>query len=430
METFVHDLEMEKRLDQAVLTPELPYTPDNRPMFSAWEVGKVVRPGAPVLRLDTQIFELEKVYNRDPALDFLPIMDEHEVIRGYVLRSLFKAKLGQNAYSRNILLRPGRYISEIMQDHAVVLDARLTLPEASERLMDRPGIQLYDPFAIAYHGKYLGTATVKDVLRGLNFYQSKNLRACVDAQQRIQEFTPPLSDRFGFAGRIRQLDDLGGDFMLARRVNADLYFIAQGDVCGKGLPASNMVNTILSAIRSTLPYIGPHFKKGFSLKHAKMLVNTLNRFIANATPMEMYATAALFIADFKKGHLHYFDFGHNLVFLKRGAKVFTLPRNDLKSEVAPFFGMDPEAEARPISVKFSPGDMVVTYSDGFSEAMNKERQEFGEEAIWKSLKEKGWETTDEIADGLLEEVTQFKDGYRWTDDASIAVFQLDPPGSR
>jgi sigma-B regulation protein RsbU (phosphoserine phosphatase) len=78
-------------------------------------------------------------------------------------------------------------------------------------------------------------------------------------------------------------------------------------------------------------------------------------------------------------------------------------------------------EARAISLV--PGDMVVLYTDGITEARNMDNQEFGEETLTNLLKKSFKQPAAKVVEKVMSEVTEFSAGTPPMDDMTFVVIK-------
>jgi sigma-B regulation protein RsbU (phosphoserine phosphatase) len=115
------------------------------------------------------------------------------------------------------------------------------------------------------------------------------------------------------------------------------------------------------------------------------------------------------------GTLTYCNAGHNPPILLRADSVERL------EEGGTIVGLFEYAEYEDKTVKLVDGDLVVVFSDGISEAANREGTEFGDERIRQTVEQHRNESTSTIADAVISAVTSFATGAPMYDDYSVMV---------
>jgi len=115
------------------------------------------------------------------------------------------------------------------------------------------------------------------------------------------------------------------------------------------------------------------------------------------------------------GTLTYCNAGHNPPILLRADSVERLQVGGM------IVGLFEHAEYEDQTVKLVDGDLVVVFSDGVSEATNREGNEFGDERIRQAVEQHRNESTSTIADAVVSAVTSFATGAPMHDDCSVMV---------
>ncbi|MEQ9365103.1 MAG: SpoIIE family protein phosphatase [Leptospirales bacterium] len=406
-----------------------------RPIFSAYEVGKTARTAAQlsqatggrnvVLNEDTPTAQVHDMYQNYPEMDFLPVEDDAGRITGYIRRQMFFAALSQNQFMRDLLLKPDMRVAGIMDPRVVCLDSHTRLPEASEVLMQREDQVRFDPFVITHEGEFYGISSVRRVLDALNFYFKQDLIACDEAQRSVMrtgEFGASADSVLRAASKVEPLTGPGGDYSAVFDLNERLTLMVLFDVCGKGLKASQMVATIATSIRTMLEFDRRPEQLDLLQFDLSAKLHRLNRLVYDINPEGMYATGVAMLFDRSRRVMQLFDFGHSLVWLRRKNKIYNLCDSvefDASGGV-PFFGIDPELRIRGKNFQLRAGDALFVCSDGINEAKNREKEEFGTDAIMETLLSIGDAQDPDSILGEVERVwREFRGGYRQLDDVSM-----------
>lgn len=178
-----------------------------------------------------------------------------------------------------------------------------------------------------------------------------------------------------------------------------------GDVAGKGLGAALLCAKLQASIRAVLP----------ECRSPVDLGNRLNEILHRDGIENRFAT--LFYAEILPGtgRMRVLNAGHNAAIVLRRDGLARL------SASAPPLGMFPETEYREDAIDLAPGDLVVAFSDGLSEARNERDEEFGEarlETLAASLKGR---PAPEVGERIVREVERFLGDRRPLDDLSLFV---------
>ena len=197
---------------------------------------------------------------------------------------------------------------------------------------------------------------------------------------------------------------VGGDYF-------DVFPLSEGrtafliaDVSGKGLGAA-IVTTMLQGALSAMT-LGTDPARVF---------NHVNRFLCDHSEVGRYATVFFGILD-QDGHLEYINAGHPSPFLiRRGAaeEAFT--------EGSYPVGLVPEAEYTAACLKLEPGDTLVLFSDGVTEAMDPDDQLFGVRRLKQVLTGQMQCPLEQLQKCVLESVENFTRGAHQADDLTLLI---------
>ena len=197
---------------------------------------------------------------------------------------------------------------------------------------------------------------------------------------------------------------VGGDYfdVFPLGENRTAFLIA--DVSGKGLGAA-LLTSMLQGVLS-----------GMTLgTDPARLFNHLNRFLCNHAEVGRYATMFFGILD-EQGHMEYINAGHPSPFLiRRGVaqEAFT--------EGCYPVGLVPEAEYTSFCVKLDPGDTLVLFSDGITEAMDPEEELYGVARLREVLSGHMDTPLDQLQQCVLESVENFARGAHQADDVTLLL---------
>jgi sigma-B regulation protein RsbU (phosphoserine phosphatase) len=197
---------------------------------------------------------------------------------------------------------------------------------------------------------------------------------------------------------------IGGDFFdYTDRVDGSFGF-AVGDVSGKG-PAAALLTAKIQGLFSAEAAEGS----------PAQTIATVNRGLTRRAVEAKYATVFHATLD-AAGVLTYCNAGHNppLLYGPGGG----LRRLESGSMPVGFFSHVPYADK---TEQLRKGDVIVVYSDGVTEALDVQGQEFGEERLIKILQERSTDAATAILDAIVEEVKTFSAGVPQHDDVTAMV---------
>jgi sigma-B regulation protein RsbU (phosphoserine phosphatase) len=204
---------------------------------------------------------------------------------------------------------------------------------------------------------------------------------------------------------------VSGDFYeVHRRVGTGEPVLVIADVSGKGMAAS-----LLAASLDAL-LIGP-IEGGYS---TNSICERVGRRLHARTPPERYATAIIASLSPREGVLTYSNAGHNPGLLVRASGS----SERLGTTGVPL-GLFPSAEYESVSVALAPGDLVVFYTDGITEAVNDEGEEFSLLRLERVVKASAASTLGSVALAIEGAVEAFAGDRRFADDRTLLLLRRE-----
>ncbi len=200
--------------------------------------------------------------------------------------------------------------------------------------------------------------------------------------------------------------EVGGDYFDLFDLGENRIAFVLADVSGKGLGAALMTTMLQGALSATT--FGQHPAETFA---------HINRFLCDHAQVERYATMFFGTLD-AEGQLEYINAGHPSPLLIRNAKA-EAPYPAASCPV----GLIPDMEFASSVVQLQPGDTLVLFSDGVSEAMDPEQKEFGIERLKEAVASHASKPVAELQDAILESVQQFARGAHQADDITVLLLR-------
>ena len=200
---------------------------------------------------------------------------------------------------------------------------------------------------------------------------------------------------------------VSGDFyQVLERAQGQEVVLMVADVSGKGIAAS-LLTASLEALAA-----GP-IEEG---DPPDELCCALSRRLHRRTPPEKYATAFLAVLELTTGRLLYTNAGHNEGFLvRRNGEV------DELTSTGPPLGLLPTASFEAHQATLEPGDLLVLYTDGITEAQNPEDEEYGEERLADFCRSHRTDPLDSLARSLADDLQAFTRGIPFSDDRTLVM---------
>lgn len=233
----------------------------------------------------------------------------------------------------------------------------------------------------------------------------RDLALAEETQRSLLPRQIPKLDHLKLSAFCRPTRYVGGDFYDFQVMPAgDLLFVI-ADVSGKGVAASVLSSMILGCLQLRL-------QDGDTPAGA---LNRLNRFLCAKASGKFATMFVCSIAPDGKGQ--YISAGHNPAYLYRAADgtIDELPSTTLILGAFDFATF----EATPIEVR--PGDVLLAYSDGLTEAENVNEEMFGEERVKEIILKEAATGATRLHDALIASIAEFTRGHDQSDDITLVI---------
>jgi serine phosphatase RsbU (regulator of sigma subunit) len=217
---------------------------------------------------------------------------------------------------------------------------------------------------------------------------------------------PNLPD-VSVAGSTLSCHSVGGDCFDVIELGGGRHGFFVGDVSGKGISAA-LLATLLQGVFFTTAAMDISLPGVFS---------RVNQYLCERSGEDRYATVFYGILD-KLGRFEYVNAGHVPPLLKKKAGGL----EGLGSANFPV-GMFAEAEYQSARVQLDPGDFLVIYTDGVSEASNMMNELFEESRLRTIIENFSGDTVQQLGDAIREGMRVFTEGAAQSDDITILVIE-------
>ena len=207
---------------------------------------------------------------------------------------------------------------------------------------------------------------------------------------------------------------VSGDFYeFQQRDESDEQIIVIADVSGKGIGASLLAASFDSLLMGPIEVNYP----------PDVICSRVSRRLYAKTPPERYVTAFLLALDPSSGRVSYTNAGHNAGLLVRADGAI----QRLDATGMPI-GLMPFAEYERAEVVLAPGDLIVLYTDGLTEAANPDDDEFGLERLEAVVRRHAAEPLVALAVAIETAIEVFADGTPFGDDRTLVMLRREPAG--
>lgn len=228
-----------------------------------------------------------------------------------------------------------------------------------------------------------------------------------DLQRSVLPVDFPDRPAFHLFGLMQSAREVGGDFYDFFDLDNGRFAFLIADVSGKGVPAA-----FFMAIARTLLKTIALFET-----NPAVCVRQLNELLAAGNDQMMFVTLFFCVLDPETGDVEYVNAGHNPPFqIRRSGEVSMLdPSDDIA--VAVLSG----AEFTTRRLRLEPGEALVLYTDGVTEAFNSDDEPFGEARLEDTLAAAPASDPEAIANAVVAAVEGFERGHQQSDDLTLLV---------
>jgi sigma-B regulation protein RsbU (phosphoserine phosphatase) len=220
----------------------------------------------------------------------------------------------------------------------------------------------------------------------------------------------PQVSRCNVAARWQPASGIGGDCYDIVRFSSTRFGVSIADVVGKGLPAALLMSNLQAAVRA------------FATEEARpaQVTASVNRLLSRNIAVGKFVTFAYAIVDLTAGRIDYANAGHNpLLVMREDGRLERLGATGV------VLGVFPDAAYEDASVAFGPGDRLICYTDGITEAENHDGLDFGEDRLIAAIRScPAASAAAHILDTAAATVALWTGGG-FQDDATIIVVARD-----
>ena len=228
---------------------------------------------------------------------------------------------------------------------------------------------------------------------------------------------PPFPERrdLDIFAAITPAKKVGGDFYDFFFLDENRLCFAIGDVSGKGVPAAlfmAVVKTLFKAIAGRV-------------QNPAEILSTVNREICRDNDSQMFTTLFCGILDTRTGEIRYSNGGHNPPYHLSRAGVQQVPKTGGR-----VLGLLEETTYAGSRLVLGPGETLLLYTDGVTEALDPAEQFFSERRLESILTQINFASAREQIEHLTREITLFAAGAEQADDiTTLAIRFLGAAGS-
>ncbi len=205
---------------------------------------------------------------------------------------------------------------------------------------------------------------------------------------------------------------IGGDFYDVIKLSENKMLVVVADVSGKGIPAA----LYMSKVQAMIQFAAKIFHS------PKEILIEVNKQIHQKIDRKSFITTIVALFDLEKMTVKICRAGHNPVIYSVNGKLKLLKNKGMGLGLESEKYFDDNLEETELDI--SPDNMFVFYSDGLTEAMNKNREEFGTEKILEIINGHRGFACSLIQDEIISSVADFRGSAEQNDDITLVITKI------
>ena len=227
-------------------------------------------------------------------------------------------------------------------------------------------------------------------------------------QRSLLPETAPVVPGFEIALMNEPCYEVGGDYYDFLNMGPHTLLVVIADVEGKGISSAMVMSNLQATLRAMVLHI-------HSLND---IIESVNRMILEDTRGEKYMTMFLGLIDTKRQSIHYINCGHVPPFVVRPGQPEPIELTEGGMVVGLFDGVQYDRG----HVKLRPGDVIVMCTDGITESMDADQNEYGSESLVACVRQHADRSAPEIVTAASADVARFsREGTHIDDKVLIAI---------
>ena len=228
------------------------------------------------------------------------------------------------------------------------------------------------------------------------------------AQHALLPESLPADGEYTIFASYDSAQAVGGDYYDSFTLEDGRVVIAFGDVAGKGVPASLVMSRLSSVVRSTTNHVDD----------VAQLMGEINDHMCARAVEGRFVTFIISVLDPKTNTLTYANAGHMPLMVRHAdGSVDEYGEEEIGVPIGVMQGFPYEA----LTYEMQPGDAVVLYTDGVSEAMNPKDELYGTPELIEFVKKQPATNAEELGKAIREDVRRHADGREQNDDVTLMV---------
>jgi len=239
-----------------------------------------------------------------------------------------------------------------------------------------------------------------------------DLETAARIQQKIlpqEEPAYPDNHAFNIYGEMHTARQVGGDFFDYFMLDEKHLGFVIGDVSGKGVPASIYMavsRTMLKAIAS-------------QIDDPAECLDTVNMMLIPESDITTFVTVFYAVLNLETGKVRYSNGGHNLPYIVTKDGDVSMIDNTNGLLLGKIEGIQYETK----EIQLNPGDKILLYTDGVTEAMDENEEFYEEERLEEFLIKHAGDNINKLLRGIIVDVLKFANKAEQSDDITLLVME-------
>jgi serine phosphatase RsbU (regulator of sigma subunit) len=238
----------------------------------------------------------------------------------------------------------------------------------------------------------------------------KDLETAAEIQRNSLPDIPSEIAGMEIAAGYRACRDVGGDFYDFHYHSDNMISLVIADVSGKGVPAALFMEYSKTLLGSFIP----------RFLHPVKTLQEVNEELIRNSRMGLFVTVMLIQIERDLRRIRVASAGHNHQILFRRS----IKQIELLSAKGPPLGAIPDAEYKEKIYHYEPGDLLVLYTDGITEAYKENYVQYGEDRLFEMIQKNYEKKPKELVRLIFDDVQNFINGFEMMDDATLMIVRL------
>jgi sigma-B regulation protein RsbU (phosphoserine phosphatase) len=238
----------------------------------------------------------------------------------------------------------------------------------------------------------------------------EEMKLAYEIQADLLPKSQPEINGYRIAGKSIPAKEVGGDYYDFITIDDNHFAFCLGDISGKGIPAALLMANLQATLRGQTSF-------GKSCKDRIFFTNNM---LFHSTAAGKFATLFYGILDLESNQITYCNAGHNNPFLiAADGQMTNLSTGGI------IVGIMPGAQYDESTIAINPGELLVLFSDGITEAINSAEEEFGDGRLTEIVLNNRKESAEKIIDIIFKEVKSFIGSSPQMDDMTLVVIKRE-----